>query len=126
MDQFASKVVEKCLKIGGAEFLERYLARVTEGRPDRPRIPLIDISSDQYGNYLIQYILTHAGAQHREVVASHIRKHMVSLRGSKFGSRVGMLCSNPAYATRPGPGAGPTTNRFNGNSSATRFSGQFR
>ena len=90
MDQFASKVVEKCLKIGGAEFLERYLERVCEGRSDRPRIPLIDskksqlyqianlltryiVASDQYGNYLIQYILTHANAQHREVVASHIR-----------------------------------------------------
>lgn len=42
MDQFASKVVEKCLKIGGPDFLERYLARVCEGRSDRPRIPLID------------------------------------------------------------------------------------
>ena len=89
MDQFASKVVEKCLKIGGNEFLERYLERVCEGLPDRPRIPLIDskrislhgrnranpeaVASDQYGNYLIQYILTHASAQHREVVASHVR-----------------------------------------------------
>lgn len=42
MDQYASKVVEKCLKIGGNEFLERYLDRVCEGRSDRPRIPLID------------------------------------------------------------------------------------
>ena len=50
MDQFASKVVEKCLKIGGVEFLSRYLDRVCEGRLDRPRIPLIDIASDQYGN----------------------------------------------------------------------------
>jgi hypothetical protein len=107
MDQFASKVVEKCLKISGPEFLGRYLDRVCEGRMDRPRIPLIDIASDQYGNYLIQYILTHANPQHREVVAAHIRKHMVSLRGSKFGSRVGMLCTNHAVATRPGPGSGP-------------------
>ncbi|KAK2072588.1 hypothetical protein P8C59_006933 [Phyllachora maydis] len=107
MDQFASKVVEKCLKIGGPDFLGRYLDRVCEGRVDRPRIPLIDIASDQYGNYLIQYILTHANPQHREIVAAHIRKHMVSLRGSKFGSRVGMLCTNHAVATRPGPGFGP-------------------
>ncbi|KAI1506203.1 armadillo-type protein [Biscogniauxia marginata] len=103
MDQYASKVVKKCLKIGGSEFLTRYLDRVCEGRVDRPRIPLIDIASDQYGNYLIQWILTNATAQHREVVAAHIRKHMVSLRGSKFGSRVGMLCTNPAVVTRPGP-----------------------
>ncbi|KAH0558557.1 hypothetical protein GP486_004784, partial [Trichoglossum hirsutum] len=74
MDQFASKVVEKCLKIGGPEFLERYLDRVCEGRADRPRIPLIDIASDQYGNYLVQYILTHSNPQHREIVASHIRQ----------------------------------------------------
>ena len=90
MDQFASKVVEKCLKVGGSGFLEMYLQRVTEGRPDRPRIPLIDsktttqeasgvivltvlVASDQYGNYLIQYILTHANAQHREIVATHTR-----------------------------------------------------
>ncbi|KAI0181881.1 ARM repeat-containing protein [Hypoxylon sp. FL1284] len=112
MDQYASKVVEKCLKIGGPEFLSRYLDRVCEGRMDRPRIPLIDISSDQYGNYLIQWILTHASAQHREVVAAHIRKHMVSLRGSKFGSRVGMLCTNPAVATRPGPGVGAGLGRM--------------
>lgn len=42
MDQFASKIVEKCLKIGGSEFLDRYLARVCTGRADRPRMPLID------------------------------------------------------------------------------------
>lgn len=45
MDQFASKVVEKCLKIGGNDFLERYLGRVCEGRHDRPRIPLVDSKS---------------------------------------------------------------------------------
>ena len=31
------------------------------------------VASDQYGNYLIQYILTHANPNHRDVVASHIR-----------------------------------------------------
>ncbi|KAF8431261.1 armadillo-type protein [Terfezia claveryi] len=117
MDQYASKVVEKCLKIGGAEFLERYLDRVCEGRADRPRIPLIDIASDQYGNYLVQWILQHASPNHREQVASHIRKHMVSLRGSKFGSRVGMLCCSPIYtrttATSPHAGTSATATRYN-------------
>ena len=48
---------------------------------------------------------------------------MVSLRGSKFGSRVGMLCCNPAYATRPGPAIGPQISRLTGPSSmvATRY-----
>ncbi|KAL8952694.1 MAG: hypothetical protein Q9222_001393 [Ikaeria aurantiellina] len=127
MDQFASKVVEKCLKIGGTDFLERYLERVCEGRADRPRIPLIDIASDQYGNYLIQYILGHANNTHREIVASNVRKHMVSLRGSKFGSRVGMLCCNPAYATHPGPGAGMSNPRYPTTPvQGPRFAGPYR
>ncbi|KAE8348857.1 pumilio-family RNA binding repeat protein [Aspergillus coremiiformis] len=113
MDQFASKIVEKCLKIGGSEFLDRYLTRVCTGRTDRPRMPLIDIAGDQYGNYLIQWILMNAAPHQRELVASHIRKHMVSLRGSKFGSRVAMLCCNPSHITRPGPGAGMQIGRFN-------------
>ncbi|KAM5351944.1 hypothetical protein ACJ41O_004667 [Fusarium nematophilum] len=123
-DQFASKVVEKCLKIGGAEFLGRYLDRVCEGRRDRTRIPLIDIASDQYGNYLIQWILNNASPQHREIVAAHIRKHMVSLRGSKFGSRVGMLCTNHAVTTRPGPGVGPGMGGRMG--AGPRYSGGYR
>ncbi|KAH1403615.1 hypothetical protein KXX25_008689 [Aspergillus fumigatus] len=112
MDQFASKIVEKCLKIGGSEFLDRYLSRVCTGRTERPRMPLIDIAGDQYGNYLIQWILMNAAPHQRELVASHIRKHMVSLRGSKFGSRVAMLCCNPSHTTRPGPGAGMQIGRF--------------
>lgn len=37
---------------------------------------------------------------------------MVSLRGSKFGSRVAMLCCNPSHATRPGPGTGMQVGRL--------------
>ncbi|KAJ5343353.1 uncharacterized protein N7506_003177 [Penicillium brevicompactum] len=113
MDQFASKIVEKCLKIGGSNFMDRYLDRLCTGRSDRPRMPLIDVAGDQYGNYLIQWILMNAETHQRDLVAGHIRKHMVSLRGSKFGSRVAMLCCNPSHATRPGPGAGMQIGRFN-------------
>lgn len=143
MDQYASKVIEKCLKIGNVEFLDRYLERVCEGRPDRPRMPLIDskcsnsslpdadinmilVAGDQFGNYLIQYILTNSGVQHRDIVGSHIRKHMVSLRGSKYGSRVAMLCCNPAVTTRPGPPAGMVP-RYNAPVTRTAaFPGTFR
>ncbi|TKA24013.1 hypothetical protein B0A50_06904 [Salinomyces thailandicus] len=120
MDQFASKVVEKCLKIGSNDFLDRYLDRVCEGRQERPRMPLIDIAGDQFGNYLIQYVLTQSDPQRREVVAGHIRKHMVSLRGSKYGSRVAMLCCNPAYATRPGPPTGMPPSR-----NSSRYGGDY-
>ncbi|THC94380.1 hypothetical protein EYZ11_006141 [Aspergillus tanneri] len=36
-------------------------------------MPLIDIAGDQYGNYLIQWILMNAAPHQRELVASHIR-----------------------------------------------------
>ncbi|KAF2031611.1 ARM repeat-containing protein [Setomelanomma holmii] len=126
MDQYASKVIEKCLKIGGNEFLDRYLERVCEGRQDRPRMPLIDIAGDQFGNYLVQYILTNSSPQHREIVGSHIRKHMVSLRGSKYGSRVAMLCCNPALATRPGPPSGMVPRYTNPMPRTTSTFGTFR
>lgn len=32
---------------------------------------------------------------------------MVSLRGSKYGSRVAMLCTNPQFTIRPGPPSMP-------------------
>jgi len=80
------------------------LSTVSTCFPDvRNRLILFVVAGDQFGNYLIQFILTNADPPRREVVAAHIRKHMVSLRGSKYGSRVAMLCCNPAFATRPGP-----------------------
>lgn len=46
MDQYASKVIEKLLKIGGDEFLERYLKAVTSrSSATNPRMPLIDSMS---------------------------------------------------------------------------------
>ncbi|EPS45207.1 hypothetical protein H072_783 [Dactylellina haptotyla CBS 200.50] len=100
MDQYASKVVEKCLKSSIAPgFLDRYLERVCEGRADRPRLPIIDIASDQYGNYLIQLILGTAPMHQREFVANHIRKHMVSLRANRLQTPTVQECMVVTMAT---------------------------
>ncbi|KAE9988096.1 hypothetical protein EG328_000566 [Venturia inaequalis] len=113
MDQYASKVIEKLLKIGGDEFLERYLKAVTSrSSATNPRMPLIDICSDQFGNYLIQWILVNANPHLREIVAVEVRRHMVSLRGSKYGSRVAMLCTNPQFTIRPGPPSMPARSNY--------------
>lgn len=53
VDQYASKVIEKVIKAGDTEILARYLEAITkipESDRARPRTPLIDIASDQYGN----------------------------------------------------------------------------
>ncbi|CAN6636652.1 hypothetical protein TRVA0_016S00298 [Trichomonascus vanleenenianus] len=91
VDQFASKAVEKMLKMGDAEIVQQFLVRVMRKDPDRPRIPLIDIASDAHGNYLVQYILQNGTPAQKDEVAHQIRKHMVSLRGSKWGSKCAWL-----------------------------------
>ncbi|CCX35443.1 Putative uncharacterized protein [Taphrina deformans PYCC 5710] len=91
VDQYASKVIEKAIKSGDTTILARYLSALVnlpENDRIRPRVPLIDIASDQYGNYLIQYILANGDAEQKALVASHIRKHMVSMRGSRYGAKV--------------------------------------
>jgi hypothetical protein len=72
-DQYASKVVEKCLKVGSNSFLTCYLDRVCELPAGRTRSALIDIASDQYGNYLIQWIIQNSGNDQRDRVTTQIR-----------------------------------------------------
>ena len=87
-DQFASKVIEKALKCCDAEFFQSYISKLIEKEAGRPRVALVDISSDIHGNYLIQYILQNGPQVVRDQIAFHVRKHMVSLRGSRYGQRV--------------------------------------
>ncbi|KAF9922882.1 hypothetical protein BGZ65_009296, partial [Modicella reniformis] len=70
------------IRLTQEDVMTQYISTVCDGVLDRPRIPLIDIAADQYGNYIVQYILMNAGTQHRETCAALIKRHMVSLRGS--------------------------------------------
>ena len=88
MDQFASKVIEKALKCCGPDIFQGYISKIVEKESGRPRVALVDISSDVYGNYLIQYILQNGPQVVRDQISFHVRKHMVSLRGSRYGQRV--------------------------------------
>ncbi|KAF9171332.1 hypothetical protein BGX21_006395 [Mortierella sp. AD011] len=95
----------------------QYIHIICDGVQDRPRIPLIDIAADQYGNYIVQYILTNAGPQHRETCATLIKRHMVSLRGSKYGQKVAFMVER----RRGNPFSG---NGNNGNGNGGNSSGQ--
>ncbi|EPY49975.1 RNA-binding protein Mcp2 [Schizosaccharomyces cryophilus OY26] len=104
VDQYASKVMEKAIKFGPRDFISLYLKQITNARMDRTRQPLIDIASDQYGNYLIQQIIQLAQPSDRSTVVTHIKKHMVSLRGSKYGQKVAFLAEkwktqNPQFVS---------------------------
>lgn len=115
MDQYASKVIERAIKSGDLAILGKYLDTIMQAKANdqtRPRMPLIDIASDQYGNvshctifkksrltqqYLIQYILTHGNVEQRGLVAAQIRKHMVSMRGSRYGAKVAFTVEKMRY-----------------------------
>ncbi|KAI8888655.1 ARM repeat-containing protein [Backusella circina FSU 941] len=107
MDQFASKVVEKALRIGGQQFLVKFVEKIsTITCSHRPRMALIDIASDQYGNYVVQWLINNANDEQKVHICRLIKRHMVSLRGSKYGQRVAFLvekvlrnCESPNYAT---------------------------
>ncbi|KAG0096358.1 hypothetical protein BGZ93_004673 [Podila epicladia] len=97
------------------EVMGQYIHIVCDGVQDRPRIPLIDIAADQYGNYIVQYILTNAGPQHRETCAALIKRHMVSLRGSKYGQKVAFMVER--WRGSPFAGSGGNGGYSNSNSS---------
>lgn len=90
-DQFASKVVEKALRTGGPVFLERFIAEITTTVRGGAREALIDMASDQYGNYVVQWLINHSPTELQVKICRLIKKHMVSLRGSKYGQRVAYL-----------------------------------
>ncbi|KIV99141.1 uncharacterized protein PV09_09172 [Verruconis gallopava] len=102
MDQYASKCIEKCLKVCGSEFLDRYLQQILVRAPGENFSPLVQIARDQYGNFLIQWILNNASPHLREIVQAEIRKHLVSLRGNKYGSKVALSCGYGPQGVRPG------------------------
>ncbi|KAF9901930.1 hypothetical protein BX616_002085 [Lobosporangium transversale] len=79
------------IRLTQEEVMNQYIQIVCNGVQGHPRIPLIDIAADQYGNYIIQYILTNAAPHHRETCATLIKRHMVSLRGSKYGQKVAFM-----------------------------------
>ncbi|CAO0797412.1 unnamed protein product [Mucor circinelloides] len=92
MDQFASKVVEKALRIGGQQFMKKFIHYISSNNANcRPRMALIDIASDQYGNYVVQWLINNACEDQKVFICRLIKRHMVSLRGSKYGQRVAFL-----------------------------------
>lgn len=95
-DQFASKVVEKALRIGGEKFMTEFINKISTNNNNnsnhhRPRVALIDVASDQYGNYVVQWLINNTCEEQKIYICRLIKRHMVSLRSSKYGQRVAFL-----------------------------------
>jgi pumilio RNA-binding family len=58
---------------------------------------LWQLSQDQYGNYVIQHVLTHGSHQHKSVIIQVIASHIVDFSCHKYASNIAekaLLCSN--------------------------------
>ena len=97
IDQYASKVVEKCVKIASKKELQEFIDIITaqDGSNEyykliRPH--LVSMMNNQYGNYVVQNVLTISETSQRNVCLRLIAPHLSVLRASKYGQRVASLC----------------------------------
>jgi hypothetical protein len=88
--------------------LTKFVRRISSiNCSNRPRVALIDIASDQYGNYVIQWLINNSVEEEKLSICRLIKRHMVSLRGSKYGQRVAFavekVLRNNEHTTYPTP-----------------------
>ncbi|KAJ3315760.1 hypothetical protein HDU76_002112, partial [Blyttiomyces sp. JEL0837] len=104
MDQFASKVVEKALKICQKKDLYAIVDCVLAASPgpsgENRSPPLIEMMNNQYANYVVQHMLTLADPHQRDTCARMIAPHLSLLRGSKYGQRVASLVEKHLRSAR--------------------------
>ena len=100
IDQYASKVVEKCVKIASKKdlykFVEIILAKVGTKKYvyylTSSRSSILLMMNNQFGNYVIQNVLSVAESNQRDQCVRIITPHLSILRASKYGQRVASLC----------------------------------
>ncbi|KAJ3127503.1 hypothetical protein HK098_006281 [Nowakowskiella sp. JEL0407] len=92
VDQYASKVVEKALKVAPRRELYEMVNSVLSASKDpNGRPSILDMMNNQYANYVVQHILTLSETHQRESAVRLIAPHLVTLRGSKYGQRVASI-----------------------------------
>ncbi|KAJ3675631.1 hypothetical protein LUZ60_004673 [Juncus effusus] len=83
MQKYSSNVVEKCLKLGGEANRARIIHELIVSSEE-----LLDISLDQFGNYVIQSAITSSRGSLRAALVEAIKPHIAALRNSSYGRRV--------------------------------------
>ncbi|KAJ1336780.1 hypothetical protein BSLG_006883 [Batrachochytrium salamandrivorans] len=92
-DQFASKVVEKCIKLASKNEAHFLIEKIIEPQPnDQGRPHLLGMMNNQYANYVVQNVLNIADSPHRDTCIRILTPHLSVLRGSKYGQRVASMC----------------------------------
>jgi len=90
-DAQALKSIEKAIKCGGSEVLENLVNRLCEPGASKRRAMLVDLALNGIGSQLIAVILPSVSKEQGTTLYDAIKKHVVTLKGSKSGSRVTWL-----------------------------------
>ncbi|KAJ3276303.1 hypothetical protein HK104_003690 [Borealophlyctis nickersoniae] len=92
IDQYASKVVEKGLKLAPKrEMFEMIDSVIAPTLRENGRPHILDMMNNQFANYVVQHILNLAEAPQRDVCIRLLLPHLNTLRGSKYGQRVAAI-----------------------------------
>ncbi|KAI8826947.1 armadillo-type protein [Fimicolochytrium jonesii] len=90
IDQYASKVVEKGLKLAPKremyEMIETVLSPGGGGRPT-----ILEMMNNQFANYVVQHILNLADPLQKDICVRLLLPHVSTLRNSKYGQRVAAI-----------------------------------
>jgi mRNA-binding protein PUF3 len=85
--KFASNVVEKSIEFGAYEHKLEILKRLTEVRSDG-NLPLQILIKDQFGNYVIQKLLTQLKDEDHEKLVDAIKPVLTVLKRSPHGKQI--------------------------------------
>uniref|UniRef100_A0A8H7Y3B3 PUM-HD domain-containing protein n=1 Tax=Psilocybe cubensis TaxID=181762 RepID=A0A8H7Y3B3_PSICU len=77
---YGCRVLQRCLEYISPEYLEGLLESIHRHT--------IELMQDQYGNYVIQFIIEQGRAKDRNIVISKIIKNLVALSHHKYASNV--------------------------------------
>ncbi|KAI5171406.1 pumilio RNA-binding family [Nematocida sp. LUAm3] len=81
--KFASNVMEKCVLCGTQDARKKMLSQLMQQKPGKENM-LITISSDKFGNYVIQRMLDVLTGKDKDLLVSSLRAHLTELKKSSY------------------------------------------
>ncbi|KAJ3013500.1 hypothetical protein HKX48_005723 [Thoreauomyces humboldtii] len=92
VDQYASKVVEKGLKLAPKREMYEMIETVLMPNPrDNGRPAILEMMNNQFANYVVQHILNLADPLQKDTCIRLLLPHIATLRNSKYGQRVAAI-----------------------------------
>ncbi|KAK1149860.1 mRNA binding protein puf3 [Aspergillus melleus] len=88
--KFASNVVEKSIEFGEEGQRCHIISMLTQSN-DRSESPLPALIRDQYGNYVIQKVLSKLKGEERETLAEQIRPLLAGLKKYSYGKQIAAI-----------------------------------